>query len=191
LAFRRGFKSWCEQTALTVRRELGLSESAVLPARTLADHLGVTVWSIQDIPGLPDDTLRMLTSTLGDEWSAVSLIDANEHFIVHNSAHSRARQTSNITHELAHNLLEHDASPVLLVDDQEKILRPHDKQQEDEAAWLTGTLLVPRPAALEINRTKTSKAIMAERYGVSIRLLEYRLNVTGVKYQTRQTNRTR
>ena len=67
-------------------------------------------------------------------------------------------------------------------------LRSYDDQQEAEAAWLSGCLLLPRPALLRIAKLKLSDREAAARYGVSEQLLRYRKDITGV---TRQLERRR
>ena len=62
-------------------------------------------------------------------------------------------------------------------------LRTYDDQQEAEAAWLSGCLLLPRPALLRITEMDLSETEAAERYVVSRQLLRYRKVVTGVFVQ--------
>ena len=58
-----------------------------------------------------------------------------------------------------------------------------DPTQEEEAAWLSGCLLLPRALLLaEVRRGSGAKDI-AKRCGVSERMAQYRLDVTGVARQ--------
>jgi Zn-dependent peptidase ImmA (M78 family) len=92
-------------------------------------------------------------------------------------------------HELAHVLLAHNPTRIDVAADQQLLLRTHDPQQEDEAAWLAGCLLLPRPALLLIARDAGVRAHAARRYGVSVEMLTYRLRVTGVEVQARRGTR--
>ena len=67
------------------------------------------------------------------------------------------------------------------------MIRSYDEQQEDEAAWLAGCLLLPRPALVVIARSKVNDA--AARYEVSAQLLRYRMNATGVTRQMHASRR--
>ena len=59
-----------------------------------------------------------------------------------------------------------------------------DPTQEEEAAWLSGCLLLPRPLLLaEVQRGANAKEI-ARRHGVSEPMAQYRLRATGVIRQT-------
>ncbi len=52
---------------------------------------------------------------------------------------------------------------------------------EDEANWLSAALLVPEEAALLIVRRGWSLGIAATKYGVTERMVRFRLNVTAAK----------
>lgn len=89
-------------------------------------------------------------------------------------------------HEPAHLITGHNPSKVLLSQDGTVALRSFNRQQEEEAAWLSGCLLVPRPALVLIARTHMGLERACREYGVSDDLLDYRLNVTGVRIQMRR-----
>ena len=88
-------------------------------------------------------------------------------------------------HELAHIILGHRPAKLFLSASGIP-LRTHDKDQEDEAAWLAGCLLLPRPILLVIARGKMAESDACAEFGVSRDLLKYRLNVSGVNVQLRR-----
>ena len=184
--FRHGFKSWCERIALERRTELGLKPDDRLDPRLLAEHLGITVLQPSAIPGLSQKSLTQLLETDRDGWSAITLRQDTRSLIVLNTAHSAARQVSDLMHELAHILLAHTPSRVDVTVDMYLLLRTHDHAQEDEANWFAGCLLLPRPAVLDIHRRKEPAPDAAKRYGVSVEMMNYRLQVTGVAIQERR-----
>ena len=51
--YKRGFKSWCENTSAALRTELSLGAADVMDPRRLAGHLGLVVWKLEEIPGIP------------------------------------------------------------------------------------------------------------------------------------------
>lgn len=65
--------------------------------------------------------------------------------IVHNTSHSPARIGSDVMHELAHLLLDHEPG-TMFFGLNNVALRSHDKGQEEEATWLGGCFLLPREA---------------------------------------------
>lgn len=63
------------------------------------------------------------------------------------------------------------------------LLKSYDKLQEEEADWLSGCLLLPREALIAIKKRKLQLAEAASTFGVSQRMLNYRLATTGVNRQ--------
>jgi Zn-dependent peptidase ImmA (M78 family) len=102
--------------------------------------------------------------------------------IVHNDAHHPHRQASNISHEVSHCLLDHEPAPLLSVTG----CRYWNDTFEAEADWLAGVLLVPRDGGLILMKRGWSVSTIAEHFGVSEHLCRWRLNQTGVMYQTRR-----
>ncbi|WP_347710814.1 ImmA/IrrE family metallo-endopeptidase [Geotalea sp. SG265] len=108
-------------------------------------------------------------------FSAVTVFHGSARVIVHNNAHAKVRQTSDVAHELSHALLHHPPMPAF----DHRGCRDWDDELEDEAKWLAGTLLIPEEAALQILRRGMSIEDAAGRYNVSQKMVQYRLNVTG------------
>jgi Zn-dependent peptidase ImmA (M78 family) len=181
--FRHGFKSWCERIALEKRAELGLQPLDRLDPNDLAKQLGVVVRFPKDVPGLSSGCLKRLLEDDPDGWSAVSLRQGSRTIIIMNSAHSKARQASDLMHELAHLLLAHTPARVDVTKDMQLLLRTHDRGQEDEANWLAGCLLLPRPIVMTVHRKRQAATAAAHEYGVSVDMVNYRLRVTGVGIQ--------
>jgi len=86
-------------------------------------------------------------------------------------------------HELAHILLGHTPARVDVTEDGLLILNTFNKDQEEEAAWLAGCLLLTRDCLVFVRRNRLDLAEAAKRYGTSSDMLRYRLNVTGVDQQ--------
>ena len=186
IVFERGFKTWCENYSVQQRRDMGLAAHEPLDARKLAAHLGVRVWIPGDIPGLSAETLAILLRSDGVTpscWSAVTLIAGSSKVIILNSSHSAARQSSDLMHELAHLIRGHVAQEVDLSEEGLMLLKDYDKQYEDEADWLAGCLLLPRDALLSIKRRRLEAIEAATMYGISQRMLSYRMAVSGVGRQ--------
>lgn len=184
--FERGFKTWCERYAADKREVLGLGPDAPLDARALAKHLGVRVWTPADVPGLDPSALDVLLRNDGVTpscWSAVTVLAAGKVLVILNSSHSAARQASDLTHELAHRIRGHEAQEVEVTEAGLMMLSSYDKAQEEEADWLSGCLLLPREALISIRRRHLEDSAAATEYGVSLRMLGYRMAMTGVKKQ--------
>ena len=60
-----------------------------------------------------------------------------------------------------------------------------DSDQEEEANWLAGVLLISEDAALAIVRNGLSFEAAASQYGVSTPMVRFRVNMTGARRRVR------
>lgn len=181
--FRRGFKSWAEQTALRVRQKLKLPATAPIDPYKLADLLSVLIVRPDELADLPADVRHRLLNEHEGNWSAITVTDGKSHLIVINSSHAPTRVNSSLAHELAHIILGHEPSLMFMSPGSGIALRTHNEQQEEEANWLAGSLLLPRDVLLSVRRRRLSDEAVCSEYGVSAAMLRYRFNVTGVDVQ--------
>lgn len=181
--FERGFKSWAERTAVSLRRELGLGAHDPLSPDQLATYLDVRLTTPDAIPGLPLDVRNQLLLNDPGGWSAVSACIREIALVIYNPKHSRGRQASDIMHELAHLILNHQPATIIMSQDGDMAMRTYNETQENEANWLAGCLLLPRDALLLCKRSKLSSKEASGRYGVSETLFTFRMRITGVERQ--------
>jgi Zn-dependent peptidase ImmA (M78 family) len=184
--FRRGFKSWCEKVSLGFRRDLSVSPSDALCPRSLANHLSVEIWTPHEVAnagGLDPKFLNYLLKKDQESWSAVTLVVPQVKIIIPNTAHSPARQNSDLMHELAHHVLDHRPAIVNTTAQGLMFLDDYDKLQEDEADWLGGALLIPRAALLEKSSELKQQARIADHFGTSQEMVRWRIQTTGVGVQ--------
>lgn len=186
VGFRRGFKTWCENTAQGFRRDLGLPVVSPLDPRRLAQHLNILVWTPEEVARLGKMAQRHLDQLVKRDsrsWSAVTLVVPGQHLIIVNSAHSAVRQNSDLMHELAHMVLEHEPARVDMSQQGLMILDTYDKSQEDEADWLGGVLLVPREALLLVLGRDKRNEYAASHFSVSGEMIAWRRQATGIDIQ--------
>ena len=182
MALRRGFKSEAERIAKRVRAELGMSAAQSVVPEMVAELLGIEVRAGDEL--IPRERFVELEQIQPGAFSACTLRpSADRVVVVRNPLSSKSRQRSDLAHELAHTLLDHELSRI------EKLgnvtFLSCDATQEEEAAWLSGCLLLPRALLLaEVRRGSSAKDI-AGKYGVSEGMARYRLNVTGVVKQNK------
>ena len=189
--FRRGFKSWCEETAIKVRKNQSLAPTAPLSAFALAKELRVPVIPPSELKHLSAEVALRLTHEHADCWSAITIPGKSSALIVYNPAHSEARQNSDLMHELSHIFLGHKPTMVFIDPKSGLAIREHDPAQEDEAGWLSGCLLLPRVVLLHIKSTRMHVDVACRQYGVSAPMLTYRMNVSGVNLQHSRTRARR
>lgn len=181
--FKRGFKTWSENTSLAYRDRLKAKATDPLDVFALAKHLEVRVLDMRKM-SLHSDVTTHLCSVIGDEWSAFTVRAGEHDAIVLNPSHSRERRASDMAHELSHIILQHKPAQIYIDPSIEISMRSFDKVQEDEAAWLSGCLLLPRPVLLHVFRHGLSDDEVSRAYAVSQQMLRYRRRVSGTNKQT-------
>lgn len=186
-SFERGFKTWCENTAVSIRDKMDIKPHEPLSPHKLATNMGVMILDFDKVSELDAASASYLTSAQGDEWSAVTVYAAGKKIIVVNPRHSAARQASNIMHELAHIIRGHKPSQVQLY--QGYALRDFNQLQENEANWLAACLLLPRPALLHSGYRNHTIDEVTELHGVSKSLYKYRVVISGVSRQLRYSSK--
>jgi Zn-dependent peptidase ImmA (M78 family) len=115
----------------------------------------------------------------------VTLVVGEKTLVILNSSHSSARQASDLMHELAHRILEHEPEEMSISNEGLMLLKAYDKEQEEEADWLAGVLLLPREALVHVRRQGMPDDEVIAMYGVSQRMYTYRVSMTGVSRQFR------
>lgn len=179
----RGFKAWAERTSLAFRRELEISVDDPLPPQQLADYLNIKLLTPRQISGLPNDVARQLLDVDPWGWSAISIQINGEPVVIYNPRKSAGRQSSDITHELSHNILEHEPATIVYSADLEMAMRSFNPKQEDEANCLAWTLLLPRDGLVRAKSRRLTVEQIATQYGVTESLVKFRLNTSGIRAQ--------
>lgn len=174
---------------MSIRATLGHAPHDPLSAFDLSNSYGTVVWNENDIRGLDSSDVVQLTQNDPDSWSAFTMRVGEHHLIVYNSTQSIPRQNSVVMHELAHIILGHELTSASLTEDGHFVPTTYDQDQEDEADWLAGTLLLPRPALLRIRRSGLSDDQAIDAYAVSQQMLTWRFRMTGVDYQLANARR--
>lgn len=185
----RGFKARAERTATRLRTELDASADSPIDLHVLAARLGVEVRSATDL--VPKAELEELNRLQPGAFSAATFTLPGRVVAVLNPVGTiQARTRSDLAHELAHVILGHDLRTVEHLGS--ATFFTCDPNQEDEANWLAGCLLLPRPLLLAHVRAGGTAESLAEKHTVSLPMARYRLNASGVILQARRTtpNRT-
>jgi hypothetical protein len=186
MVLERGFKSWAERTSINLRTDLGLRPFEPLPPSQLASYLEVRVCTPLDIPGIPQSVLDQLLKYDPSGWSGVSIQRFGQALIIYNPKHSSGRQSNDIMHELAHLILDHKPTTVILSQDGSLVMRSFNQQQEEEADWLSGCLLLPRDALVYSVKLGLTVQQIADKYFVSVKLASFRRRITGIDAQMRR-----
>lgn len=182
---RRGFKTEAERLSAAARAALGQPSMSPLSPWEYAARLKVVVLDF-DALGLSAAASRQLLDKDPESWSALTIREAATVGIVINPRHALTRQRSNLMHELAHVELKHTPSRVDVSHTGVLLLSSYSDEDELEADWLSGAMLVPREGLLRQRQGGKTTADIAAHYGVSVPLCEWRLRMTGVEIQVRR-----
>jgi hypothetical protein len=186
---RRGFKAEAERLAARLRSELGVDSRVRLDIDELTRHLGVEVRSAVDLVSRSE--LERLDKMQPGAFSAATfrLPSGRVVAVTNPVGTTQARRDSDLSHELAHVILRHDVRQV------ERIggltFFECDADQEEEANWLAGCLLLPRPLLLAEARQGLSAEQIAAKHKISVQMARFRLNASGVHFQVSRARRSR
>jgi Zn-dependent peptidase ImmA (M78 family) len=187
---RRGFKTEAERLADRTRAQLGLQPHDHMPIRDLATHLAVAIYSADELvdrAGLEE--LHLLQP--GAFSAATFHLPDGRTVIVSNPFNDAGRTNSDIAHEIAHLLLRHDVRELQQIAGHTFLTC--NPEQEEEANWLGGCLLLPRALLLREAFAGSDTATIAEKHQVSLPMARFRLNASGVLLQAQRgrSSRTR
>jgi Zn-dependent peptidase ImmA (M78 family) len=185
---RRGFKSQAERLASEIRTRHGCGDDQPAPLDAVANELGIKIVPADDLVDLA--RLKELESLQPDAFSAATFrLTSGQRVIVFNPLHQFGRTRSNQAHELAHVILDHKVRTIERVGNLRFLTC--DVEQEEEADWLGGCLLLPRPLLLRAAFEGLSPAQIAEKYDTSEPMARFRLNASGVLVQVGRAQATK
>lgn len=165
---------------------MGLKPFEPLNPWSLAEEMCIRVWTPRDVPGLSKGDLRILLSERADEWDASTICLNGISLIILNSSQSERRQSNSLMHEISHLIIEHKPARVDVDESGLLLLNTYDSTQEEEANWLSATLLLPRVALVSLKLRRIPEEQILSEYYVSSQLLKMRMDVTGVNRQMRR-----
>jgi len=174
---KRGFKAEAKRLALELRAEIDLGPSDPFDPWALAELYGIAVYDLESID-CPPRALRHFTTIRSGVWSGALISYSDGLIILENSAHAVVRRRSTISHEMAHVALEHEFSLQLT---HERGCGTSDPEQEEEAAELSGELLIPFEAACIAARRGHSDLAVAQHFEVSEEVARWRMNASGAR----------
>lgn len=176
---RRGFKAEAERTSSAFRKRLGVGDLKPLPLDKAAAALSA---ELRDADTLVDiERLREIERIQPGAFSACTFDFGERHVIVVNPLSTPARTTSDVAHEFSHLLLKHSVKEVQSIG--ELTFFGCNPDEEQEANWLAGCLLLPRPLVVRELKGGLTAGQIAELYEVSPQMANFRIRATGAHRQ--------
>ena len=179
---KHGFKAKAERLAKEYREQLSIHPCAPLCAFKLATHLQVPVYDIQEFDLTPKE-ISILSGSNGinSAWSALTMpTEKGNRIIIHNTFHSSARQQSNVMHEIAHIICNHEITTTDFDFEIPDEMRVYNELYEEEAKWLGATLQLAAPCLLWSKKRNMSNEEIANHFNASLEMVNYRMNTTGI-----------
>jgi IrrE N-terminal-like domain len=148
----------------------------------LANEHGIDVYTLAGLGkfGIGTEALGYFTIRDSSAWSAALVPFGPARVIIENESHALVRRRSNIAHELGHFLLEHPFDNVIFGEDHK---RQFDEQQEKQATFMAGELLIPLAAAERMAFDNWDNARVADAYGVSKQFAQMQMKGQRVRAQ--------
>ncbi len=184
---QRGFKTRAEGIADDTRQKMDLKPSEPIDAEVLAKFVKADLRSAGDLTSIAK--LETLDELQPGAFSACTFTIGGRHVIVFNPLASLGRRNSDIAHEVSHIILGHDVKTAYTIGS--LTFFTCDPEQEQEANWLAGCLLLPRRLLFTLAKRGLTANDIADRCEVSVQMAEYRLRATGITRQLRATKNTR
>jgi Zn-dependent peptidase ImmA (M78 family) len=182
---RRGFKAEAERVSEAIRKEIGVRRWDPLDAVELAKHVGAEVKSAEELTSLAK--LQTLEELQPGAFSACTFTIGKRHVIVYNPLASDGRTQSDLAHEVAHIVLKHNMNSVQTIAGISFFTC--DADEEQEANWLAGCLLLPRQLLYRAVKGGLDSSSIAATFKVSESMAAFRVRTTGVAKQLEATKR--
>ncbi len=167
------------------RQDLSLAPTAPLDPWVYGGHIGVVVLDFNAIKISAECRQRLLVAD-NESWSGMTLREDGVTAIVVNPSHSRGRQSSTLMHELAHVILKHVPARVDVSSTGMLLLSDYSDDAEAEADWLAAAMLLPRDVLIARCRRGDTISVIADAFGTSEQLCEWRVRMTGVDVQLKR-----
>lgn len=171
---RRGFKTESKRLALELRAEIDLDAYAPFDPYAFASEYGISVVQLSELDGA---ARAHFLSAQGSALSGALIPDGTGIVILENDAQPLTRRRTTMCHELAHVVLEHSFG-VSLSDERKCGLGG---QQEEEADWLSGEMLIPYDGAFRLARANATDERAAQAFDVSLAVAHWRMNHSGAR----------
>lgn len=172
---KHGFKAYATRLALVVRQEVDLDAFEVFDPYVLAADYGIDVDALTKLPLDGDARQYLLRSS--ERFSGALLSIDGRRRIIENDLHAHTRRRATVSHEMSHVILEHTHAATIRYDRCTGLAA----DQEDEASWFAGELLIPYDAALRQAWAGAGDEDVARRYQVSPAEARWRMNNSGVR----------
>jgi Zn-dependent peptidase ImmA (M78 family) len=172
--------------AAAARQEIALGPIDPLDCGRYAAHIGIAMLNFDELTALSPESKRQLLQADSDSWSGMTIKEGSVTAVLLNPTHAIERQRNTLMHEASHILLKHVPTRVDFGPGGILLVSEYAEEDEDEADWLAGALLLPRTALASCRDHSMTNAQIAQRYCTSTQLSDWRIRMTGIDVQRRR-----
>jgi hypothetical protein len=169
-----------ERSAEQFREDLELGRDDPLDSLRLEIE-GVDIIRLRETNCLDAATVKRLSTEACSEWSAMSvpLDEVRDRWaVLLNDCHEPQRQRVTLLEEVWHILLGHKLVRIAKV--AEAYGRTYDQAEEHDAYYLAAATLLPRKAIIAAVAERQTSQQIADRFGTSSELVDYRIKRLGL-----------
>lgn len=163
--------------ALEVRREFGLDEHDIFDPREFTTSYGIDVHQLSKL-GCSSEAREHFSKDRLEVFSGALIPLSSGLVIVENDYHELVRRKSTLCHEVAHVVLEHEFGLELVSPSGCGLTN---REQEREAAQLSGELMITFDGARRMALKELSDEQVAARHEVSPEVAAWRMNGSGAR----------
>jgi len=172
----RGFSARAERLAQQCRSDAGFDGTVPVDIKAVAAAAGVAVVAADTL--IPVERLHDLEKVQAYAFSACTFEVEGRSVIVYSPIHTVGRSNSDIAHELAHILLDHEFSEIQEVSGLP--FRTCMPDQEEQATALGAAILVPEKALMTAAYAGANIEHVARDFEVTVPMARFRWNKLGV-----------
>lgn len=179
MPLRRGFKAEAERRSIALWQELEQPLDKPFDLDRCVESVGGRVVMADKL--VPRARLEQLEKIQPFGFSACTFDIGGKPVFVLNPLRQPGRQRADCAHEVAHVLLRHEMRvPERLGG---SVFFVGNSEQEDEASWLAGCLLLPRQAVTKAAFAGMDANAVAEHFQTTVEMARFRMNATGAAIQ--------
>ncbi len=173
-----------ELLAIQVKKHLSLEPTSLVDPMSVLERVPARLVDQRELWGRDPQTARALLVDCRAHWSGIGFgisPDDGAWLILLNPSHALTRRRATLMEEIVHIVLDHPMTRIILNHAIGVSKRTHDSRLEDEAFNVGAACLLPFPELFHALHDAHETAVsIAERNGLSVQYVEYRINRSGL-----------
>lgn len=176
----RPFLRRLEETALELRRRVGVGPLGPLDPMLLQEQFGCTIVTDEAVVAMTPEMRALVRTVTPQEWSGTGIpLLSGKLLVILNPDQTPERARVTALEEVAHQHYGHEPTRIAILPTG-VVNRTFNPRNEQEAYWTAAAALLPMKAVARAVWGGQSSVDLATAYGVSIELAEFRIKILGL-----------